>query len=359
MPLMRAYYLCDTCQTGVFPRDHAMGIADTTLSPHLKRIIGVAASATSFKESEVLLDELAGLSVDAKQIERAAEALGNEIVGYERTVVDKGVPQAGTLYLGLDGTGIPMRAVELAGRAGKQPDGSAKTREVKLVTIWSAEKKDAEGIPVRDGGSVTYSAAIESAAERDTDPGPSDFARRVEREACRRGFDAAARTAIIGDGAKWIWNIADTYYPDAIQIVDLYHAKGSVSEAAKAIFGPTNEVGKAWAKARRDDLEAGRIDAVLSALDRHVSTCKEARNCHDYIDRNRKRMDYPAFRAQGLCTSSGVVEAGCKLAIGTRLKRAGMHWTVAGADSIIALRCYRLSGRFEDFWEWRSSGQAS
>jgi hypothetical protein len=63
---------------------------------------------------------------------------------------------------------------------------------------------------------------------------------------------------------------------------------------------------------------------------------------------------YPQFEAEGLCTSSGVVEAGCKLAVDTRLKRAGMHWTVAGAHAIIALRCSRLSGRFQDYWERRN-----
>ena len=75
----------------------------------------------------------------------------------------------------------------------------------------------------------------------------------------------------------------------------------------------------------------------------------------DYVTRNRARPRYPEFRAQGLCTSTGVVEAGCKVAVGTRLKRAGMHWTVAGADAIIALRCCKLSGRFEDFWERRAA----
>jgi hypothetical protein len=65
-------------------------------------------------------------------------------------------------------------------------------------------------------------------------------------------------------------------------------------------------------------------------------------------------MRYPKFHAQGLCTSTGVLEAGCKVAIGTRLKRAGMHWSVSGANAIIALRCAKLSGRFEDFWERRS-----
>src|SRR3972149_10161940 len=75
-----------------------------------------------------------------------------------------GAPRAATLYLGLDGTGVPMRAADLVDRASQHPDGPAKTREVKLVTLWSAESRGPDGTPVRDAGSVTYSAGIESAA---------------------------------------------------------------------------------------------------------------------------------------------------------------------------------------------------
>jgi hypothetical protein len=301
------------------------------------------------------MDSLAGLPVDAKQVERTAEALGRAIAKDERAVVEPWPPSAPTMYLGMDGTGIPMRAPELEGREGKQPDGSAKTREVKLVTVWSAEGRDAEGTPVRDAGSVTYSAAIESAATRDTDAVPSEFARRVEREARRRGFDRAPRRGVLGDGAAWIWNLADEQFPGAIQIVDLYHAKGYLWEVAKAIYGAGSDLGEQWAKQRRDELDEGKIDALLAALRVHAATHDEARKCLDYVTRNRHRMRYPEFRARGLCVSTGVVEAGCKVAIGTRLKRAGMHWTVAGADAIIALRCCKLSGRFEDFWERRAA----
>ena len=112
------------------------------------------------------------------------------------------------MYLGLDGTGVPVRPTEVAGRRGKQPDGSAKTREVKLATVWTAEGRDAEGRPCRDPGSVSYNAAVESAASRDTDPQPAAFPRRAHREAQRRGFVTAARQVIIGDGAPWIWNLA-------------------------------------------------------------------------------------------------------------------------------------------------------
>lgn len=252
-----------------------------------------------------------------------------------------------------------MRASELAGRQGKQPDGSAKTREVKLVTVWTAELRDDKGAPVRDPGSVSYSAAIESAATHDTDQELSPFAQRVEREVRRRGFDHAHRRVVLGDGALWIWNLVDELFPGAIQIVDLYHAKGRLWDVAKAIYGAGTDLAEQWAKQRRDELDAGKIDALLEALQLHAPSNEEARKCSDYVTRNRHRMRYPELRAQGLCVASGVVEAGCKLAIGTRLKRAGMHWTVAGANAIIALRCSRLSARFDDFWQRLATNPAS
>ena len=74
----------------------------------------------------------------------------------------------------------------------------------------------------------------------------------------------------------------------------------------------------------------------------------------DYLERNAERMRYPEFRAQGLFVGSGVVEAGCRTVVGKRMKCSGMFWSVRGANAILALRCCRLSRRFEDYWESRS-----
>lgn len=356
--LERAYYHCDECQSGFCPRDLMLGMKNSSLSPAVTRMVGLAAAMVSFQETDELMRELAGVLVGAKQAERTAEALGREIAQDERAVVEPSSSCAPTMYLGMDGTGVPMRAAEVEGRQGKQPDGSSKTREVKLVTVWSAEGRDDEGTPVRDRGSVTYSAAIESAATNDTDTMPSDFAQRVEREATRRGFDRAKRRVVLGDGAPWIWNLADECFPGAIQIVDRFHAKEYLSKVAKASYGAGTDLAAHWAKQRHDELDEGKLDVILAALQPHTGRNEDARKCADYISRNRQRLRYPEFRAQGLCTSTGVVEAGCKVAIGTRLKRAGMHWTVAGADAIIALRCCKLSGRFEDFWERRAEARA-
>lgn len=353
--LERAYYYCSSCGHGFCPRDQQLGIEDRSLSPALTRMVGTVGALVSFQEGSELLQELAGMAVDAKQIERTAEDLGKEIAAEERlrSEADDAVVLPQTLYLGMDGTGIPLRAEELAGRAGKQEDGSAKTGEVKLCTIWSAESHDAQGIPVRDEGSVTYSAALESAATADTAAERSPFAQRVWREATRRRFGQAPRPVVLGDGAAWIWNIAGEQFPEALQIVDRYHAKQHLSNLGKALYGPTHPRAAQWAERRKEELDTGKFQALLAAIRRQISRSDEARRCLHYFQTNRERMRYPEFHAQGFCTSTGVVEAGCKVAIGTRLKRAGMHWTVHGANAIIALRCCKLSGRFQDFWERR------
>jgi hypothetical protein len=356
--LERAYYHCAQCQSGFCPRDRALHLEWFSLTPGVLRMTGSTAALVSFEESRALLHELAGVEVSAKQVERASEALGAEIATDERRHVEESGDVASTLYLGMDGTGVPMRAAEVAGRTGKQPDGSAKTREAKLVTVWSAESRDQDGTPMRDPGSVSYSAAIESAATADTNPDRSDFAERVLREATRRGFTEASRCVVLGDGSAWIWNTARELFPQAAQILDRYHAKEALHRAAQSIFGATSQ-SKPWAAARCAELDDGKLHTVVHALLAHRTSHSDATKCALYIFHNRARMRYPKFHAQGLCTSTGVLEAGCKVAIGTRLKRAGMHWTVQGANAIIALRCCKLSGRFEDFWERRQDRAAA
>ena len=197
LQLQRAYYYCAQCESGFCPRDRALRMELFSLTPGVLRMTGSAAALVSFEESSALLQELAGVKVSVKQVERAAEGLGEEIAADEHGCVEKMGDVMPTMYLGMDGTGVPMRTAEVAGRVGKQPDGSAKTREAKLITMWTAESCDAEGKPVRDPGSVTYSAGIESAATPDASPNRSEFAERVLREATRRGFTEAARSVVL------------------------------------------------------------------------------------------------------------------------------------------------------------------
>jgi len=104
-------------------------------------------------------------------------------------------------------------------------------------------------------------------------------------------------------------------------------------------------------------LDKGKIEKLVVSLRSIESTSSEIlekiRTEADYFERNAERMRYPKFRRQHLFVGSGVIEAGCKTVIGSRLKQSGMFWTVRGANAILALRCCQLTGRFEDYWENR------
>jgi hypothetical protein len=356
LTLERAWYHCADCHRGHARRDVELGVAGASLSPGLRRMVARAAANRPFAQARRDLAEFAGVELTTKRIERSAEADGQALAAAadaeaDAILADALAPLAptapvATLYLAMDGTGVPTVPADTHGRRGKHPDGRARTREVKLACLFTQTDVDDQGRPLRDPDSSSYIGTFQP-AER--------FGTLVYAEARRRGVDRAQRLVVLGDGAPWIWNLADEHFPGAIQIVDRFHAKQKLSEVAKSIYGPASDLGREWARERHNDLDAGHIEAVLCALRVHSPKDDEARKCVDYIQRNRQRMRYAQFQAAGLCTSTGVVEAGCKVAIGTRCKRAGMHWTLAGADAIIALRCCKLSGRFEGFWKRRSA----
>ncbi|MDE0103393.1 MAG: hypothetical protein OXN89_13535 [Bryobacterales bacterium] len=218
----------------------------TKLPPAVQRMSATAAAMTSFADAASLLEGLAGVRLIPKQVERTAEAIGHKLARAELADVpgegQERPPAAPTMYVGVDGTGIPVRKSEVAGRKGKQTNGAARTREAKLVVVFTAEARDEESRPQRDQGSVTYSGAIESAASDPFAPEPLAFSQRVWREASRRG--------VFGDGAAWIWKLAHEQFPGAIEIVDLFHAKQEIWNVAKACFAGDRQRIRHWAEAR-------------------------------------------------------------------------------------------------------------
>ncbi len=353
----RAYYHCADCRAGVIPKDRDLDIVETSFSPGVRRMIGRVGAKAPFAEGRGDLEELAGVVVKTKAVERGAEALGAQIETLEQqerahafsgTVVPlKSVPM---LYIAMDGTGVPMVLHELEGRKGKGETGQAKTREAKLGCVFTQTRVDDQGRPVRDEASTTYVGAIET-AER--------FGRRLYAEAVRRGMPRTEQVIVLGDGARWIWGLANEHFHGAIQIVDLYHAREHVANLGKLVYGAGSSPAKEWTAARCEQLDAGKVEAVITAMrrvrPRDKKVAEETRKAIEYFQTNTERMRYGHFRAQGLFVGSGVVEAGCKTIIGHRLKQSGMRWTVRGANDIIALRCCQHSGRWEEFWEARSA----
>jgi hypothetical protein len=353
--LRRAYYHCADCPEpdgGVIPKDRALDVEGTSFSPGLRRLMARVGTQEPFAAARQDLAELAGVSVHTKSVERISEAMGvvaEAANQAERTGILAGRGTAAAaparLYVAIDGTGVPAVAKETEGRAGKGADGQARTREVKLGCVFTQTSFDAEGWPIRDPASTSYVGAIETAEE---------FGPRIAAEAVRRGLRCAATAIVLGDGAPWIWKLAEAHFPGAVQIVDLYHAREHLASIGRLAFRGRTERGKAWVAARRDELDAGEIEVIVTEIrklrSRDPNAKEELRKEAEYFETNQLRMSYKHFRARGLFVGSGVIEAGCKTVIGQRLKQSGMRWTVAGANAIIALRCRLLGQRWEDLW---------
>lgn len=357
--LQRPYYVCAHCHKGQFPLDAQLDVEDTAFSPGVRRMLARVGHDGPFDQGRQHLELLADLTVTTNAVERTAEAIGQDMAAQEEKQMNRAGlanlpgrpgPPIPLLHVQFDGTGAPMVRSETEGRASKVEGQPAHTREAKLGCVFTQTTLDEKGRPVRDEASTTYTGAIETA---------EPFGRRLYAEACHRGWDRAEKKVIIGDGAPWIWNLAQLHFPGAIEIVDLYHARQHLWQLAALLYPNDSTRQKRCLLAQQHQLDHGQIERLVASLRSLHPTppllADRVRTEADYFEKNARRMRYPTFRAQHLLVGSGVIEAGCKTVIGARLKASGMFWTLRGTNAIIALRCCQLSGRFEDYWEARSA----
>lgn len=350
LTLRRSRFVCPACGAVKYDADRALGVEATGFSPGVRRMMARMAQKESFDESAEDLGVLAGLALDAKDVERVAEKTGRavdewmECEGTKARLLPPSGEEIETLYVSFDGTGVPMRPKELTATRGKGEGGRAKTREVKLGCVFTQSVLDEKGRPVRDEASTTYVGAIEKSV---------DFGHRIHGEAMRRGMARAKHVVAITDGARYNRSIIEEHFPHATRILDLYHAREHLAEFTRDVCRRPLDapLHKQW----RTLLDTGDITRLLGAMQRALPRSGPRRKAGlreiGYFRDNAHAMRYGEFRANGLFVGSGVVEAGCKSVIGRRLKQSGMFWSLAGANSIIALRCCFKSRRFEQFWE--------
>ncbi|MGH9293648.1 MAG: ISKra4-like element ISDesp4 family transposase, partial [Acidimicrobiales bacterium] len=175
----------------------------------------------------------------------------------------------------------------------------------------------------------------------------------VEAEARRRGADHAGCVVVLGDGSPWIWNLAESHFPTATHIVDLYHAREHIHDMAKLIAPILGKRYHRWVADRIAQLDAGDIEGLCDSargLKLPVPADAVVEAALAYFETNAERMRYATFRAAGHFVGSGTVESGCKAVIGQRLKLSGMRWAEHGAAGIAALRCQQASGRWDQIW---------
>ncbi len=177
------------------------------------------------------------------------------------------------------------------------------------------------------------------------------FAAHHWAEACRRGVDNAKTVVCVSDGAAWIWAIVFMCFAVRVEILDWWHAVQRLWAIADAYFSPGDEAAE-WVTAQKSAFAESRLRQMMHAVrllyPRGRTLPEPVRQAVGYIFRNRRRMDYAAFRSAGYPIGSGTIESGCKTVVQARMKQAGMRWSRSGAQSMLALRCLLLSDRWHE-----------
>jgi len=355
--LERDYYYHPGKQQGHYPADAALGL-EGSCTPALARLVCLeGADEASYQKAQQHLKDTGGIAVSARQIQRLVQSVGPGAQTWqerEALVPLPGTQKPSILYVSGDASGVPMRQEELEGRAGKGPEGKAKTRMANLGCVFTQHQVDDEGHPIRDADSTTYVSTL----------GPIDeFGPLLRQEAIRRGLALAVFVVLLIDGAEGLANMGRLCFPTALQIVDFYHAMEHARKVLLALLGSKEHpdfkkrLGR-WAR----QLLRDKVEELIAAARKEGAGTARAEAVEKelgYFVRNVERMQYGTFRSRGFFIGSGVIEAGCKTIIGARCKQSGMFWGVPGAENILALRCISASRRLDDFWKVRLNAHAA
>jgi hypothetical protein len=378
--IRRAYYQCVVaeeqqsaeCRHGQAPYDSVWGPLTGRTSPGVQRLLGKLVARMTLSEAVETFSSLLPLPMSERQALNLIQPVGEALREQEDEQVQALFEQAAhkethpseqssvlglpirRLYIETDGVtarlrrgSVPMEEAEAKGKADVY-------REIKVGAVF-------EGIPGRERSELAPGVFLD-------EPGPIKYlARRMSAEAFGRflyalaqrgGLDRALEVVLLGDGARWIRRVAEEHFPNAVHIVDLYHAREHVWKVANAVHGPATPEGAAWAKQADELLSHGKIEELvqmieqLPAIPADPSASRSIPQIEaDYFRSNAERMRYPAFRAKGMHIGSGIAEAACKTVVSARAKRSGMRWTPDGLDAVLALRTSVLNRSYDPFWD--------
>jgi len=365
--LHRAYYQCAACGQGHAPLDARLGLGAGSLSPGLLRVVCREGIEGGFADTVERVVESVGVTVDDEVVRRLTEGIGAVAEAEVQTAMARVArgqpawPDADAAVVDAPESGV--LAVEVDGMFVHRDDDWHEMKVVTVAPLGPGIEVDADTGRARlTWGRANYGAGFEEA---------QDFGGRAHVEAARRGLGTPAVHTVValGDGAEWIWRHARAFLAlpgvDVVEIIDLYHAYEYLWGVGTAVFGADMGAAAAWVEPLKTRLYtegAAPLHAALTTLARTVclpvsdaapesAAATAVRRALEYVTSTAARLDYPTFIARQFPIGSGAVESSCKSVVQARTKGAGMRWSAAGAQQVVALRALHRSGRWDAFWQ--------
>lgn len=338
----RAYYLCPACHHGQCPLDSQLGLRPNQLSAELSRLVAMTGVQIPFQNGCQLFEELTYVSVSDQAMAKATRQVGQKVVEKEKEAEQKSMDTAylakrerearrpRRLYGAIDAVKVPIR-----------DDPEQKWRDLKIGAWFEATghpPKTANGEWSIQAQNITYYADICPAKL---------FSDTVWHSGVARDAQLAHELVILGDGADWIWNLVAANFPQAIQILDWFHASEHLAPVAQAAFASAAEQ-EDWISRMKQLMWDGEIEQLVEqclALSERT-TAKIISTTAAYFDNHRQRMRYDYFRAQGLQIGSGTIESAAKQVGLMRMKVPGARWNLDNACLIAKARAAFLSDRW-------------
>jgi len=357
LTIQRTRGYCKRCRKWRFPADAVLGLEETAgYSPRVQEMAALLASKMPVGEASVVLEHLTGVKLPSATLDREARRQGERARRVRRqederacqaspkTVQPELVLEPYQMIIQLDAWNIRERdqwgQTEKLRKAGQEPE---RWHWVYTGTCFRLDHRGqtAGGRPViSERGFVATREGIEGLREQ------------MHAEALRRGLGQAAGVLVIGDGAMWIWRLADDRFKEARQRLDFYHAVQHLAAVGRALFAEDSAKLKSWLRPLVRQLKhqsaikvVERLEEILTQLPAGAiaQTVKKEVN---YFQEHQDRMDYRSGRHRGEPIGSGAVESTCRQTQ-CRFKRPGQYWSRQGDEALLCLETFWRNGRWQ------------
>jgi len=338
----RRYYLCAECHQGQSPLDQKYVIVPGQVTPTLASLLGVLGVEVAFEEASQLAERFLLFRVSDNTVRKQTEGYGNAQAQTEKEWIEQAEDEkslqvrerslkhrSGRIYASIDGAHVPLQH---------------EWRELKTL-CWYQVRQTPKKHSAPPVGEQTHLHAKDMKYYCDIAEA-EQFGRLLWATGIQQHVDTYDEIVFVSDGAAWIWRLVEKYFPQAVQIVDWYHASQYLTPIADAALGAGTNQAQEWLAQVKTDLWEGRVQAVILACRsflRHAHARPFVEKAVTYYANNEQRMDYACFRQQGYLIGSGTIESACKQIAATRLKCSGARWTLAGVIATAKARAAWLS----------------